>query len=165
MHDIIFECRQCGVCCRNLLEEREGVVKGLTITAGERSLFLDSVVSPLTAVGKRGPQYIINYQLNVSDCPLIDEHNKCSVYEKRPLVCRAFPFVQTGFSVKCPVLKKLFKKPGLHIEFPIPDAEFEADQKREQNFQNRLEKHIKRNSKIWVFDLAEKQWKAIAQTT
>jgi len=66
MADTIFECHKCDACCRNLLEERQGVLKGLMITAGERSLFLDNVVSPLTAVGKRKPEHIINYQLNAN---------------------------------------------------------------------------------------------------
>lgn len=165
MLDSFFECDKCGICCRNLLEERGGVLKGLTLTASEKSLFLESLVSPLTAVGKKKPDYIIDYQLNVNDCPHIDEGNECLVYDRRPLVCRAFPYVQASFSVKCPVLTRLFKKAGLHIDFPIPYAEGEADQKRDRYFQNRLRKYLKRGSRIWVFDLATKQWVAIAQAT
>jgi len=165
MADTFFECSKCGTCCRNLLEEREGVLKGLTLTASEKSLFSENLVSPLTATGKRKPEHIIDYQLNVGDCPQVDEHNECRIYDKRPLICRAFPYIQAGFSVKCLILKKIFKKAGLHIDFPVPYAEGEADQKRDRYFQNRLRKYLKKGSRIWVFDLATKQWTAVAQRT
>jgi len=154
---------KCGTCCRNLLEEREGLLKGLTLTAQETCLFPSDMVSPQTATGRKKPEHIIDYQLNANDCPHIDEKNECRIYDRRPLVCRAFPYIQGNFSVKCPVLGRLFKKPGLRITFPVPDAEAEADLKRDRYFQNRLKKYLKKGSKIWVFDLATRQWAAYAQ--
>lgn len=158
MDGIFLKCMKRGNCCRNLLEEREGVLKGLTLTANETSLFPSNMVSPLTATGRKRPEHIIDYQLNVNNCPHIDEANQCRIYDKRPLVCRAFPYVQRGFSMKCPVLKGVFKKEGLPVVFPVPPAEREADQKRDRYFQNRLRKYSKTDSKTWLFNLATRQW-------
>lgn len=153
---------KCGTCCRNLLEEREGVLKGLVLTEKETSLFPPDMVSPHNATGRKKPEHIIDYQLNVNDCPHIDERNECRIYEKRPLICRAFPYIQGNFSVKCPIFGSRFKA-GLLITVPLPDAEVEASQKRDRYFQNRLRKYLKKSSKIWVFDLATRQWMAHAQ--
>ena len=149
---------KCGTCCRNLLEEREGLLKGLTLTANETSLFPSDIVSPQTATGRKKPEHIINYQLNVNDCPHINERNECQIYDKRPLICRAFPYIQGSFSVKCPVFGRLFKKAGLRVTFPVPYTEAEASRKRDRHFQNHLKKHLKKGSKTWVFDLATRQW-------
>jgi len=152
----------CGTCCRNLLEGREGILKGLALTAKETSLFPQDMVSPLTATGMRKPEHVIDYQLNANDCPHIDETNECRIYDRRPLMCRAFPYVQGNFSVKCPIFGSRFKA-GLRISVPMPDAEVEASQKRDRYFQNRLRKYLKKRSKMWEFDLATKQWVARAQ--
>jgi Fe-S-cluster containining protein len=156
-----FHCEKCGTCCRNLLEEREGILQGLTLTAKEKVFFPKNMISPLTAIGKIEQKQIIDYQLSVNDCPHINEKNECQIYDSRPLICRAFPYVQGNFSMKCPILRGIFKKAGLRITFPVPDSEAEADQKRDRYFQNRLRKYMKKGSKIWIFNLATKQWVAI----
>ena len=152
------ECLKCGACCRHLLDDRGGIVKGLVLTESEKSLFPEDIVSPNIAVGRRKPEHMINYQLNVQVCPFVGEKNECGIYEKRPLVCRAFPFVQSNCSVKCQRTRQLFKKSGLKIDFPIPLIENEADQKRERYVQNRCKRYMRNDSKMWEFDVAKKNW-------
>jgi len=154
---------KCGTCCRSLLEESEGVLKGLTLTANETDLFPSSMVSPQTALGRKKPARIINYQLNVDYCPHINQRNECEIYDKRPLICRAFPYIQGNFSVKCPIFKKLFKREGLRVTFPMSHAEVEASLKRDRLTQNLLKRYWKKGSKMWIYDLRSKQWKPFAQ--
>lgn len=154
---------KCGTCCRNLLEESEGVLKGLTLTANETSLFPSDMVSPQIVTGRKKPTRIINYQLNVQDCPHINQRNECQIYDKRPLICKAFPYIQGNFSMKCPNIGKLFKIAGLRVTLPVPYAEAEASQKRDRLSQNLLRKHWKKGSKMWLYDLRSTQWKPYAQ--
>ncbi|HSQ49219.1 MAG TPA: YkgJ family cysteine cluster protein, partial [Candidatus Deferrimicrobiaceae bacterium] len=94
-----FRCSECGTCCRDIFDDRGGDKRGLTLTADEALLFPENLIAPLAAFGFEQPETIFLHQLKVKDCPLIDQ-NKCMIYEKRPLVCRAFPLSQGGYSTK-----------------------------------------------------------------
>jgi Fe-S-cluster containining protein len=65
-------------------------------------------ILPRLAVGNGGPDKIIAYQMmgKESDgdfCPFLDENNRsphgglaCSIYNDRPLACRAYPVIDAG---------------------------------------------------------------------
>jgi len=76
----------CGTCCKNLLEDANGIINGLFLTHKEKKLFPARLVSPKVALGKRKPEKMIAYQLNVAVCPHLNERNGCEIYDTRPLI-------------------------------------------------------------------------------
>ena len=94
MAKIVFKCLRCGHCCRNLLREFDGDLKGLVISPNERKLFPKKLISPRVGIGwgLMGPKHVVSYQLDANACPRLSKDNLCKIYNKRPLVCQAFPF-------------------------------------------------------------------------
>ena len=103
-----FECEKCGRCChlgvplflpdlaslnsRVNLSKLRSVVK-VYLSPGQEPpkgirLFLDSEDSGDGAVDTR--------------CPFLDENNRCSLYENRPIACRVFPLGQKVGKSVCP---------------------------------------------------------------
>src|SRR4030042_6764260 len=108
MKEITFNCTKCGLCCKNLLDERDGNIVGLCLTKKETRMFDPKYISPQVGIGKEKVEKIIGYQLNVAVCPHLGEKNNCEIYDKRPLVCQTFPFepARETVSRKCPQIKK-----------------------------------------------------------
>ena len=115
------------------------------------------------AIGDKKPTNIILYQLNLSECPQINEKNECKIYEKRPLICRAFPVRPTfGRSIilpRCPQVGKYFAGEGTMCPVFIDDDKIE--EAVSQIILNALtwkQKCMQERLKLWIFDLATKQW-------
>lgn len=152
-----FECLQCATCCRNLLEEKDGKIKGLTLTEKEAKLFPSELVSPKLAIGVEGPQTIILYQLNAKCCPHISEKNLCQIYHIRPLVCQSFPIISGAISNRCRVFA--YRKVGLSYDEPYSmKSQLEASNKLDKYLQNHIKKQQTKGSKLWEYDLAAEQW-------
>jgi len=103
-----FECKRCARCCRgipvNLTDEEVATLcKHLRITAEEfDSRFIDHRALAL---------YI------KSPCPFLDG-NRCTVYERRPLVCRLYPFNPgMSMSATCPMGAEIARRG--EEEFPM----------------------------------------------
>jgi Fe-S-cluster containining protein len=155
MSEIIFACKKCGTCCRNLLEDVEGNETGLILTVKETRLFPSRMVSPRFSIGMRKPEKTILYQLNAKDCPFVTESNDCIIYDKRPLVCRQFPYKAEGYvAAKCPTFHNV--RIGTEIEFSL--SEIEAKEKMLRYANHRIEKFHKKGFRVWLFDLRTKQW-------
>jgi Fe-S-cluster containining protein len=45
-----------------------------------------------------GTVIVMNWMFDYETCPFL-ENNKCSIYDERPLVCQAFPFYTTVYSI------------------------------------------------------------------
>lgn len=89
-----FRCIRCGRCCRSLLSEDKGVLRGLTLLPVEAHLFPEGIVRPAVGVGRRphDPKFrVLAYQLAVEPCPHLGDTG-CAVYGDRPSSCRQFPF-------------------------------------------------------------------------
>jgi len=161
MSVIIFACIQCGTCCRNLIEDVNGIANGLHLTLKETRLFPSELISPYFAIGTKQSKHIISYQLNVDVCPHLTGENECRIYEKRPLTCKAFPLEITLFkstaSVKCPIIGSQMKE-GEFREIEFSSTELEASTKLNRYLWNRFQKYGKANSKFWKFDLRTKTW-------
>jgi Fe-S-cluster containining protein len=157
MSEIVFHCRKCGTCCRSLLEYVNGVKTGLLLAIKETNLFPSEMVSPKLAVGTTKPEAIISYQLNVDACPYISEKNECRVYDKRPLICKSFPYVLGGMSRKCP---QIGNQMMVEIDLWAIDAEIEASKKLNEHILNRAEKLSQKGKRqrVWEFDLEENKW-------
>jgi Fe-S-cluster containining protein len=100
----VFECMQCGDCCRNLFKSAPGTDNcrlGLTLTPTEADSFreLGAQVIEQIGVGRRGnrrprPASIIRYQLTTETCPFLTQ-SRCRIYSRRPITCRMYPLTGT----------------------------------------------------------------------
>ena len=151
-----FQCLKCGGCCRDLIWVKDGLKKGNTLTPKEAKLFPLEAISPHMAVGIEKPETVILYQLNVTDCPFIDQTNKCKIYSNRPLICQAFPIVENTYSTKCKVFS--FSKYGMKIVIDWDMYQVEAGQKLDRYIINNFKKNFKKGISVWSFDLATNKW-------
>ena len=157
MNSIVFECKRCGKCCRNLLEDIKGIRKGLVLTAKEVSLFPSEMISPSLAVGTEKRKKPITYQLNANICPHIDNKNECLIYDKRPLMCKAFPYESGNFSNRCTVFS--YRKVGqFYCDFMPSESQIDASEKLNRYIWNRFQKYFIKGIKVWEYDLATKNW-------
>jgi Fe-S-cluster containining protein len=86
-----FVCQGCAKCCSTLLTNNG--TTGLTLLPEEISLFQSSLIKPQYGIGTfpfDKKFKILFYQLTDMVCPNLRE-KKCSIYQKRPLMCRRFP--------------------------------------------------------------------------
>ena len=155
-----FKCLQCGTCCRDLFDYVDSQKRGLTLTLDEATLFPENLISPLMAIGTEKPSLLILYQLNVNECPFIDQSNKCMIYEKRPLVCRAFPLTQGSYSTKCKLFgfAKNFPENSVKIAMDWGNIQLEAERTLDQYILENFEKWYRNGIATWSFDLATHQW-------
>jgi Fe-S-cluster containining protein len=152
-----FQCQRCAKCCRNLLESNKGMLRGLPLTEKEIQLFPKEIVSPKLGIGLNEAEEIVLYQLNITCCPNINERNECKIYHKRPLMCQSFPIVAGSISNRCTVFQ--YRKPGLFYSEPYRlTKQVEASERLEKYTQNRIQKHLKKNLRIWEYDLTTKKW-------
>ena len=103
-----FECLKCGNCCKDLSKESIpdiGLpcftgIKLLTLSAPiliindwEKSLFPEENIAPCHAFFdlENNQTIIMDYALNTNHCPNLLPDNQCTIYEKRPLICKGFP--------------------------------------------------------------------------
>jgi len=166
MNIIKFQCKRCGTCCRNLIEDRNyiDIHNGMFLTAREIRLFQRKLISPHLAIGKNKPRHIISYQLNVPVCPHLTEKNKCRIYNKRPLSCKAFPLetITSTMSLKCPIVNSHMKEKE-RAPWELSTTEFDAAQSIRKYISSRYQKYGKASSKVWNFDLRTKSWKVVKQ--
>jgi Fe-S-cluster containining protein len=83
------------------------MTQGLSLLPGEEKLFAEfpDTILPYLAIRqpRQGKSRIktVSYQMVGEPCPLYDPaKNACKRYEKRPAVCRAYPFSADGVSVE-----------------------------------------------------------------
>ena len=155
-----FRCIRCGRCCRSLLSEDRGILRGLTLLPEETSLFPESVVRPAVGVG-RSPDdsnfRVLAYQLAVEPCPNLRE-NRCAVYGDRPSSCRQFPFSLEpsgdggpllGIDLNCPAAARLLES--------YAQISFEGREDAERLL--RVKELIAQNPKrAWFYDLKTDRW-------
>ena len=152
-----FECQRCGLCCRSLIDDKNGFKRGLPLTEKEVTLFSKDLISPKMAIGITEPDNVILYQLNVNVCPYINEKNECNKYERRPLMCQAFPVVAGAISNRCRVFS--YRKVGVSYSDPYPmKKQLEASNKFSRYLQKLIKKQYRKGLKVWEYDLAKNHW-------
>jgi hypothetical protein len=119
-----FSCVQgCSDCCiyREYYPSKEFGKIGVLLLPDEKEkverlaaeMGVDVRIVPRLAVGKKGPETVIAYQMmgrqggNGDWCPFLDENAKsphgghaCSIYKERPLACRAYPVLDAAVGRK-----------------------------------------------------------------
>jgi len=166
---LTFKCLRCGTCCNNLIVESSyGTQKGLIIFPEER-LFPTEVVFPFFGVGKMPEDKyfrIVTYQVNARTCPHL-KRNKlamCNIHERRPLVCRAFPFKYQGNPFNVMECRLAVYRECLFVQkskLPSPkkiDAPIEKKAAEQMLWKMSIRKGTQ-----WYFDLKEKEWIPIAE--
>lgn len=156
-----YECKQCGNCCRDLLQTDRGILRGLTLLPEEVDLFPDEIVRPYLGLGKRPYESgftVIAYQLTVDECTKLVE-NMCTIYNTRPTTCKQFPFSLDidedkesllGIDMNCPAASEMVNNLEGTLEFTdLEEAEklFELSKKVTVN-----------PRKAWIYDLCSMKW-------
>jgi Fe-S-cluster containining protein len=106
-----FACHRCGTCCTSLDAAWDAVdgaravgegglyrlpsPGGLRMFAWRADRFPRGRLDPLLVAADADRERLVAlaYELTASTCPNHDPDEGCTVYEDRPLVCRAFPLV------------------------------------------------------------------------
>ncbi len=97
---------------------------GMYLSAEEKKLFPEELVVPLFGVGE--PVQPVAYQLAVDRCPHYQEESglgSCAIYDRRPLVCRAFPVTSRAtVSPHCPSVRAA-SQDGLDADSLAPELQ------------------------------------------
>ena len=175
MAKIVFKCLQCGRCCKDLIKELEGGLSGFSFSPDEKNLFPNELISPNVGIGwgmPGGPKYVTAYQLNVGTCPNLSKGNLCSIHDKRPLTCQAFPLIPTGSGGTaiaepdhCAFVEEVERKLGsLNSILPVTPKKFiapkewQAIAKINSWATKSVAAHPMDTQVLWVFDLKDKEW-------
>lgn len=156
-----YNCRRCGKCCRDLVQNDRGILRGLTLLPEETSLFPEDMVKPYLGLGKRPYESgfkVIAYQLTIEECPKLGD-NVCTIYETRPTTCRQFPFSLNldeenepvlGIDMNCPTASEMVSAMDGTIEFTDrEDAEKLLELSRMVTVNPR---------RAWVYELGSMKW-------
>lgn len=156
-----FVCQRCGVCCRDLIQQDRGILRGLSLLPDETDLFPEELVKPYLGIGKRphvAKFQVLAYQLASDSCLYLVE-NSCTRYDDRPTSCRQFPFSLDldednepllGIDMNCPAAVELVNSSDGLLEFSDrDDAEKLLELKR---------KVLENPRRAWVYDLASMKW-------
>ncbi len=151
----------CGKCCKDLIQQDRGILRGLSLLPEEIGLFPEELVKPYLGIGRRPHMtkfQVIAYQLSSDSCPYLVENN-CSRYDERPITCKQFPFSLDldqedepllGVDMNCPAAVELINTTDGQIEFTDRnDAEKLLELKR---------RVMENPRRAWVYDLATMKW-------
>ena len=95
--DVGFNCDLCGRCCTGeyndhvfLLEDDADLIRSIDPSALMPSPYFD-------VSDQNGVFYVVGYSLRIKDddvqsCVFL-ENNRCTIYEKRPTICRVYPYM------------------------------------------------------------------------
>lgn len=154
-----FKCRQCGQCCRDLVQEDKGITRGLTLLPHEAQQFDLEHNKPAIGRGKRPHEknfQIIAYQIAPDICPKL-QNNQCTIYETRPHTCRQYPFSLDpslegpllGVDLNCPSASKLVEE--------CDSFDFQSKDSAEKLLE--LKKLVALNPRrYWYYDLRTEKW-------
>lgn len=156
-----YVCQRCGKCCKDLIQQDRGILRGLSLLPEEIGLFPEGLVKPYLGIGRRPHMakfQVIAYQLSSDSCPYLVENN-CSRYDERPITCKQFPFSLDldqedepllGVDMNCPAAVELINTTDGQIEFTDRnDAEKLLALKR---------RVMENPRRAWVYDLATMKW-------
>lgn len=111
-----FECNGCGVCCKGrlipltLAESRQWLQRGHDVAVileafdeslcpGESEKFNHSARRAAQVLSGSNQLHVIAiFAANaLTQCPNLDEQDRCGIYDERPLVCRIYPMEISPF--------------------------------------------------------------------
>ena len=99
-----FECHGCGNCCRSVYRSKK-LHNGFFVSDAEAEWLREEAkkqkiqisFKPYESIADKNSKKLIvkSWRLNHDSCPFFSA-GKCTVYDRRPLICRSFPVVNTG---------------------------------------------------------------------
>ena len=166
-----FNCLSCGSCCRRILIKDEVEllpVVGLCLKPDERKLFkkhTETTIHPYIGIKRKGQSKVnvLLYQMVSEPCPLLDlETNRCTVYDSRPMICRAYPFIlikdQIGIENNCTSTKPFMENVVFgETEIEMGDTQRFAMIEQVQLFKN-IQNMLNKNMVIFLFDFTTGTW-------
>jgi Fe-S-cluster containining protein len=121
-----FDCLRCGKCCISFIDRFYYIPTGLALTPTEVKLFDQADVRPFLGVQTTTGIIPVWYQLISAPCPHYDhDRYRCRIYERRPLVCQAYPFkVVLNYTLlgRCAWLMLQTKKNAVELPAEIVQA-------------------------------------------
>ncbi|MFX1294793.1 MAG: tetratricopeptide repeat protein [Promethearchaeota archaeon] len=146
----MFQCSQCGNCCKNISSKNSEKLELTPIATSDTSVvtFPDAIVNgvmlypwekkriikladkfsiklrivPFLGYFSKELEtiFIVLYSFLCQKCPFLNSSNKCNIYNKRPMICKAFPICEAGFTqsnlmycTSCPNIKNIFDIPPM----------------------------------------------------
>src|SRR3990170_3732703 len=87
-----FQCIKCGICCGDTKEKIRHVLL-LEKDADQIAALTSNSTSAFTVkIKNKAPyKYEVKKTLETGNCVFL-ENNQCTIYLKRPLICRFYPF-------------------------------------------------------------------------
>jgi len=158
-----FQCTRCGKCCKEHRNPMLGQIHGLMLLPTEIHLFPKDLIKPMFRYHPNSrpelAEVVWMYQLDSDGCPHYDEENRsCKIYEKRPMICRAFPFEWRGNDMisheSCPEIERLKK---LNSQVRIPRMYVYAAAKIQQHQHN----YMMKESNVERYDLETRSWHSL----
>ncbi len=168
-----FECLGCGFCCKKILinyvNGELNITAGLCLHPDEVKLFAShkTKIAPYIALQRENwPEpKIIMYQMVTEPCPHLNtEQNICTIYKKRPVICRMYPFSieEKGLSIEntCTYSKENINKSSFgNIKITYPKDVHHAllnHHNKFIGFENKLKSDKKLN--LLIFDFENNVW-------
>jgi Fe-S-cluster containining protein len=163
---IEFHCLQCGECCRRLLIDRQFIRKGLPLFPDERGLFPGELVKRGVGIGHpEKPGFrVISYQMTEMVCPHLEDGG-CDIWEARPVVCRAFPYMpvitQGGYlmkevSLECTSL--MIEAARRHGVYEIDERSLEGELKALGRLSEITVEAVENLDEACLYDLRGERW-------
>jgi len=163
-----FSCLSCGSCCRRIvIKDPVEIIKavGLCLRPEERDCFEqhpETKIVPYIGIKRKNVPKIkvLLYQMVSEPCPMLDiETNQCTIYDKRPMMCRAYPFIlideKTGIENNCTSIKPFMKT----VKFGETEIEMGLEQRLALIEQVNLFENIGKSGGVpLIFDYVNKTW-------
>lgn len=156
-----FKCHSCGFCCSwfgrsNTLPVFEFEIPQLEMNAKKQGIDLIFVPENVLLDKKSGNLFCLNYGMAIMPCPFLIKSNKnnlCSIYKKRPLICRKFPLE------KNPLFHKI--KKGIFFDCPNLDPNKAVEKLKQTGCLNKENKKYKNKIKEKSIEIFGKEiWDA-----
>jgi len=162
---IRFQCTRCGKCCREHRGPMLGQLHGLMLMPNEVQLFPSELIKPMFRYHPNTDPSIAGmvwmYQLDSDGCPHYDEERRiCEIYEKRPILCRAYPFEWRGNSVMChEACSEIERLNKLKVTLSVPRKEVEAA----VSIQEYQHEFMRREINVERYDLKTQSWRGVLE--
>lgn len=94
-----FKCQKCAWCCKNFgklgwLPVYDWEKDKLEEEANERGINLTFVPVDLIIDKRTNISICFQFGMKNEPCPFLDEKDECSIYDSRPLICKAYPLAK-----------------------------------------------------------------------
>jgi Fe-S-cluster containining protein len=103
-----------------------------------------------------------------NNCPHLNT-NYCEIYERRPLVCRAYPIIikfdskrsiQREINEQCSFIKRLREKNPKSNRLVFKSKELDEEIDSASEIFKKMSEIYENLSKTWIFDFKQSRWKA-----